>query len=192
MIRYTALIALLLPVLAFAGLKTVDASKPVGPGKADFSVQLPEDWLYDSSSNALTASHDGPDLNFISISILPHKKAFKDAKKVSTPKSAPEDLAEDYIAELQTGPNALRELVVVSNEPAELAGKAAFRVHVKYRAAESTGGAEMEAVAFGAALDNGVMLASYRAPSIHYFGRWIANFEAAEKSITLSAPPGKR
>jgi hypothetical protein len=189
MIRSAALTALLLPAIAFAGLKTVDASKPVGPGKAGFSAQLPEDWLYDSSSDALIASHDGADLNFISIAILPHKKAFKDAKKVSTPKSAPEDLAEDYIAELQAGPHALRELVVVSNEPAELAGRAAFRVHVRYRAAESSGGAQMEVVAFGTALESGVMLASYRAPSIHYFGRWIANFEAAAKSITLSAPP---
>jgi hypothetical protein len=189
MIRCAVLITFLLPALAFAGLKTVDASKPVGPGKADFSVQLPEDWLYDSSSNALTASHDGPGLNHISIAILPHKKVFRNAKKVSTPKSAPEDLAEDYIAELQAGSNALRELVVVSNEPAELAGKAAFRIHVKYRAAESSGGAQMEAIIFGTALESGVMLVSYRAPSIHYFERWIANFEATAKSITLSAPP---
>jgi hypothetical protein len=189
MIRYVVPITFLLPALAFAGLKTVDASKPVGPGKADFLVQFPQDWLYDSSSNALTASHDGPGLNHISIEILPFKKVFRDTKKVSTPKSAPEDLAEDYIAELQAGPHALRELVVVSNEPAELAGKAAFRIHFKYRAAESSGGAQMEAIVFGTALESGVMLASYRAPSIHYFERWIANFEATAKSITLSTPP---
>ena len=47
-------------------------------------------------------------LNEISVAIFPHKKAFEDAKKESTPKSAPEDLAEDYIAELQAGPTALR------------------------------------------------------------------------------------
>src|SRR3974390_1764983 len=181
MIRCATLIALLLPGIAFAGFKPVDPSKPVSPGKANFSVQLPEDWLYDSSSDALDASHDGLGLNHISIAIMPHKKVFKDTKKVSTPKSAPEDLAEDYIAELQAGPHAVHELAVISNEPAELAGRPAFRIHVKYRAAESTGGAQMEAVVFGTALENGVMVATYTAPSIHYFGRWIANFEAAEK-----------
>lgn len=189
MIRFAAILALLLPGLALAGWKTVEASKPVGPGKAQFSAQLPKDWLYDSSSNELTASHDGPGLNQISIAILPHKKAFKDIKKVSNAKSAPEDLAEDYIAELQAGPHAVRELVVVSNEPAELAGKPAFRVHLKYRTAESAGGAPMETVSFGATLESGVLLASFQAPSIHYFDTWIAQFEATAKSITLSRPP---
>jgi hypothetical protein len=189
MIQRAAILALLLPGLALAGWKPVEASKLVGPGKGDFSIQLPEDWLYDTSSNSLSASHDGPALNYISVAITSHKKAFKDAKKESTPKSSPEDLAEDYIAELQAGPNAMRDLVVVSNEPTELAGKPAFRVHLKYRAPESDGGAQMESVAIGTALDKGVMLATYQAPSIHYFQRWITKFDAAAQSITLSAPP---
>lgn len=189
MIQCAAILALLLPGLALAGWKPVEASKLVGPGKGDFSIQLPEDWLYDTSSNSLSASHDGPALNYISVAITPHKKAFKNAKKESTPKSSPEDLAEDYIAELQAGPNAMRDLVVVSSEPTELAGKPAFRVHLKYRAPESDGGAQMESVAIGTALDEGVMLATYQAPSIHYFQRWITKFDTAAQSITLPAPP---
>jgi hypothetical protein len=188
MIRHAAILALLLPGFAVAGWEPVEASKRVGPGKGEFSVQLPEDWLYDSSRHSLDASHDGTGLNRISVAITPHKKVFKNAKKESTPKSAPEDLAEDYIAELQTGPHAVRDLIVLSNEPAELAGKPAFRVHLKYRAPESTGAA-MEAVAIGTALDSGVMLATFEAPSIHYFERWIGRFDAAASSITLSPPP---
>lgn len=185
MSRFALIFAVLLPGLAFAGWKTVEASKPVGPAKAHFSVQLPEDWLYDTSSYGLTASRDGPGLNHILIVVLPHKEAFKDAKKRSTPQSAPEDLAEDYIAELSAGPNALRELVIVTNEPAELAGKPAFRVHFKYRAAD---GAPIEAVSIGTALDSGVMLASFQAPSIHYFETSVTQFEAAAKSVSLSQP----
>src|SRR5277367_2230885 len=152
MIRCAAILALLLPGLAVAGWDSVEASRRVGPGKGDFSIQLPENWLYDTSRHSLTASHDGVGLNCISIAIIPHKKVFKNTKKESTPKSSPEDLAENYIAELQAGPNAVRSLVVVSNEPAELAGKPAFRVHFKYRAQESAGGAQMESVAIGTAL----------------------------------------
>jgi len=189
MIRHAAILAILLPGLAVAGWESVEASKRVGPSKGDFSIQLPRDWLYDRSRHALDASHDGMGLNRISVAITPHKKAFQNAKKESTPKSAPEDLAESYIAELQTGPHAMRDLVVVSNEPAELAGKPAFRVHLKYRTPESTGGAAMESVAIGTALDSGVMLATFEAPSIHYFERWIGKFDAAANSITLSRPP---
>jgi hypothetical protein len=188
MIRRAAILALL-PGLAVAGWEPVEASKRVGPGKGDFSVQLPEAWLYDSSRHSLDASHDGVGLDRITVAITPHKKTFKNAKKESTPKSAPEDLAEDYIAELQTGPHPVHDLIVVSNEPAELAGKPAFRVHLKYRAPESTGGAAMESVAIGTALDSGVMLATFEAPSIHYFERWISKFDAAAGSITLSPPP---
>ena len=189
MMRRAAILAILLPGLAVAGWESVEASKRVGPGKAEFSVQLPEDWLFDSSRHSLDASHDGMGLNRISVAITPHKKAFKNAKKASTPKSAPEDLAEDYIAELQAGPEAVRDLVVVSNEPVELAGKPAFRVHLRYRASESTGGAAMESVTVGTALDSGVMLAIFEAPSIHYFERWISQFDAVANSITLSPPP---
>ena len=83
----------------------------------------------------------------------------------------------------------MRDLVVVSNEPAELAGRPAFRVHFKYRTPESGGGAQVESVAIGTALESGVMMATCQAPSIHYFERWIAQFDDAAKSITLSAPP---
>jgi hypothetical protein len=189
MIRCAAILTLLLPGLAVAGWESVDPSKRVGPGKGDFSVQLPESWLYDSSRHSLEASHDGIGLNRITVAITPHKKAFKNAKKESTSNSAPEDLAEDYIAALQAGPNAVRDLVVVSNEPAELAGKPAFRVRVRYRAPELTGGAAMESVAVGTALSSGVMLAIFEAPSIHYFERWISKFDTVASSITLSRPP---
>jgi hypothetical protein len=189
MIRRIATLALLLPSLAVAGWESAETSKRVGSGKGDFSLQLPESWLYDSSRHSLDASHDGVELDRITVAIASCKKTFKNAKKQCTPHSAPEDLAEDYIAELQAGPNAVRDLLVVSNEPAQLAGRPAFRVHVKYRAQESAGGAAMESVAIGTALDGGVMLATFEAPSIHYFERWIREFNAAADSITLSPPP---
>jgi hypothetical protein len=80
-------------------------------------------------------------------------------------------------------------LSVLSNEPAELAGKPAFRVHLRYRAQESAGGAVMESVSIGTALDDGIMLVTFEAPSIHYFGRWAHEFDAVAGSITLSPPP---
>jgi hypothetical protein len=188
MIRRLALLAILLPGFALSW-ELVDASKRVGPSKGDFSLQLPDDWLCDTSRHSLEASHDGPGLNHVSIAIPSHKAVFKNSKKVSTPASTPEDLAEDYIAEVQTGPTAVRSLEVLSNEPTELAGKPAFRVHLRYRAADTAGGAAMESVAIGTALKDGVLLARFEAPSIHYFERWVNQFDAAAKTLTLTPAP---
>lgn len=189
MTRIVALLALWLPCVALAGWKEAAEAKPVGPGNGGFSVQLPAGWLYETSSRSVSASRDGVAVDSIVVEITPHKKAFKDAKKVSNAQSPPEDLAEDYIAERQAGPHALRDLVVVSNEPVELAGKPAFRVHITYRAPDAAGGAPMEAVTFGTALDKGILLATYQAPAIHFFPRWLDAFEATAKSVSLAAPP---
>jgi hypothetical protein len=189
MIRSVLVLILWLPGLALAGWKPVDETKLNVSGKGTFSVQLPGGWLYESSSNLISASRDGTPLESITIEITPHKKAFKDAKKESNAKSAPEDLAEDFLAERQAGPKALRDLVVVSNEPAELAGKPAFRVHITYRAPESNGGAPMEAVTLGTALEKGILLATYQAPAIHFFARWLPDFNDIAKSVSLNGPP---
>lgn len=189
MIRRALLIFLLLPGLAAAGWEFADSSKRVGATDGSFSLQLPSGWLYETAPNGVRASHDGMELNVIVVTITPHDKVFKAAKKQSTANSTPEDLSENYIADLQAGANAVRELTVLSNEPAELAGKPAFRVHYQFRAPASAGGALMEAVTIGTALDKGVMLMSLRAPAIHYFKRWSDKYEEAVKSLTLEAPP---
>lgn len=188
MIRRLAILVIVFPTLAM-GWQTVEPSKRVGPSKGDFSLQLPDGWLYDTSRHTIEASHDGPGLNHVSVAIPSHKEVFKNTKQRSTPTSTPEDLAEHYLAEMQTGPNALRGLVVLTNEPAELVGRPAFRVHYKYRAPEASGGAVMESVAIGTALSGGVLLATFDAPSLHYFGRWVGAFDVASGSITLSPAP---
>jgi hypothetical protein len=188
MTRRFLMLAVLVPGLAFA-LKPVESAKPVSPGKGEFQAQLPPGWIYDTSRNAITAWHDGPLLNQIVVSIIPHKDAFKNAKRLSTPTTAPEDLAESYVANLQAGPAALHDVVVIASDPAELAGRPAFRVLLKYHAAEIESGAEMEICTLGVALDSGVMLATFRAPMIHFFERSLPDFEAAAKSIELIAPP---
>ena len=188
MMRRMLVLAVLAPALALAWNPTEDA-KPVSPGKGGFSVQFPLGWLCDTSSSSVVASHDGVMLNSITVSLTPHKNAFKAAKKPSSPTAAPEDLAESYVANLQAPGSTLRELVTLATEPAELAGRPAFRVHLKYRIPESQGGAEIEEVTVGTPLESGLMLATYRAPALHYFPRWLTEFEAAVKTIALVAPP---
>jgi len=188
MIRSLSLLALLVPGLALAW-KPVEAGKPVSPGKGVFAVQLPAGWLYDTSSNSVLASHDGTVLDQITILITPHAKAFKAAKKPSSPTALPEDLAESYVENLQADQGAVRDVTLLSTEPAELAGRPAFRVHLKFRAPDNQGGAVIEMTTLGTALESGLLLAVYRAPSIHYFERRLGEFDAAAKTITLVGAP---
>lgn len=182
-----ALFAILLPGLALAW-DSVEVNKRVGPSKGDFSIQLPADWLWDGSRHSIESSHDGPGLNHLSVAVISQKDMFKNTKKRLTPTTSPEDLAEDYIAEIQTGPQAMQNLTVLTNEPAELAGKPAFRLHLKYRV-PSVGNATMESVVVGTALAKDVLLATFEAPSLHYFERWADQVDEAVRSITLSPPP---
>ena len=191
MTRYLLALALLAPGLVLAWTPTEDG-KPVSPGHGGYSVQLPPGWLCDTSSSAVEASHDGPLLNSITVSVAPHKDVFKASKRISSATTSPEDLAESYVANLQAGPRALRDVVTLATEPAELAGRPAFRVHLKFRLPESRGGAEIEEVTVGTPLDSGLMLATYRAPAIHYFQRWLADFEGTVKTVALVAPAKAR
>jgi hypothetical protein len=187
MTRRVLLLAVLVPAVALA-FKPVESGKPIAPGNGVFAVQPPQGWLYDTSRSTITATRDGVSLDSIAVEIVPHKKAFKDAKKTSTPTTPPEDLAESYIADLQAGQGALHDVVVISTDPAELAGKPAFRVVLKFRAPESAGGAEIEMCTVGTALADGVMLAIFRAPAIHFFDAHVAEFDAAVKTIELLPP----
>ena len=191
MTRRLLMLAVLVPGLAFA-LKPVESAKPVSPSKGEFQAQLPPGWIYNTSRNAIVAWHDGPYLNEIMVSVMPHKDAFKFSKRPSSPTMSPEDLAENYVANLQGGPVGLHDVVVIASDPAELAGRPAFRVLLKYRAREAEGGAEMEICTLGVALDSGVMLATFRAPAIHFFERSLPEFEAAAKSIELIAAPPRK
>ena len=190
MIRRHLALAVLVPGLALAWAPT-EPNKLVSPGHGGYAVQFPAGWLCDTKSDSVIASHDGLLLNSITVSVTAHKDVFKAAKKPSSPSAAPEDLAESYVANLQSGPGAVQDVVLLGTEPAELVGRPAFRVHLKYRASPSQGSAEIEEVTLGTPLDSGLMLATYRAPAIHFFARWLGEFEAAIQSVVLVAPPPK-
>lgn len=182
--RLLATLLILLPTLALAWSPVV-TDTPASPKHGGFVVTLPEAWLYNTDGTGVFASHDGEDLDHIGIQVIPHKTIFKNIKKVASRDMPPEDLAENYLASLQANGNVI-ELVVISSEPAELAGQPAFRLHLTYRTPPAQGDAQMELTAVGTALSDGVLLATYRAPSIHFYGKWVGAFEAALKSLQLA------
>ena len=188
MIRSIILTAALVPALAFAW-KPVEEDRPVGPSGAPVAVRLPAGWAYDTTSSSVTASRDGPLLDAITLSLLPHKTAFKGAKKPSSPSAAPEDLAESYIANLQAERTSFEDVSVLATDPDELMGRPAFRVHLRYRLPAQQSGATMEEITVGAALDTGLLLATYRAPALHFFAAHLQEYEATLKTAAAPPPP---
>lgn len=186
--KLTTIAALLLiPATAFAW-KPVEPSMATSPKKGGFSVQLPAGWLYDTSGAGVLASRDGIFLEQISVRLVPHKDAFKQIKKTSAPDALPEDLAESYVANLQAPSplSTIQDVEVISTEPAELAGLPAFRLHLRYRLSEQISGAGMEEITVGAPLAGGLLLATYVAPSLHYFPKWQPTYEETLKTIAVS------
>lgn len=173
------------------------AWEPVQPGtaaamrKGGWSIQFPRGWIQDVAANAVTASRDGALLNAISLVLVPHKSAFAAAKRKSSEDALPEDLAESYVANLQAD-KTLTDVELVASDPAELAGRPAFRVRVRYRLPSMQGGARIEQVAVGTPTPQGLLLATYRAPAIHYFDKWLPSFDEALGSVAYAPPPEKK
>lgn len=184
--RFIALIAIfLVSSTASAGWKLVEPDTIATASSAGFSVRPPAGWVYDTGSKHVVAARNGMLLDGLRVALIPHKSAFKALKKSSTPDMLPEDLAEAYVAELQAA-GTYTDVKLVSIDPAELGGHPAFRVRLTYQLPASLGGASMVQVALGTALPDGVLLATFEAPQIHFFEESLPAAEEALRSVTLT------
>lgn len=175
---------LLVPVTALAWTM-VEPGVVAVPKKAAFTVQLPSGWLYDTAAGVVIASRDGALLNEIRVVLAPHDQVFKNIKKKSSADALPEDLAELYVESLHAN-KGVHDIEVLSTEPADLAGRPAFRVHIRYRIPEEMGGATFERVTVGTPLPAGLLLAYFEAPQLYQYPKWEPAFEESLKTITVA------
>lgn len=167
------------------GWKTAEPGVVAKASSAGFTVQLPSGWIYDTGARHVVAARNGPSLDSVRVVLIPHKNAFKALKKPSTPDALPEDLAESYVANIQAE-GFIGDVELLATDPAELAGRPAFRVHLLYRLPATLGGARMEQIAIGTALAQGLLLATYDAPRIHFFAQSLPAAEEALRTVTLT------
>ena len=186
--RYACALTLALVPLAAGGWEPVLAEHVSAPKKHAFTVQLPPGWLVDVGKQALMASRDGPSLGAIGVELFAHKDAFRGAKKQSRDGEPPEDLAEAYLAEVQS--SGVLNVEVVSKGPVQLAGRPAFRLQVRYRSPAEFG-VEFEEVALGTTAPEGFLVARYRAPRVHFFEKNLPDFEAVLPSLALTPAASK-
>lgn len=158
-----------------------------------YSIQFPAGWRYQKMAfgDECLATRDGPYLQAVYVDYRKHKKAFPGIKKDATPDMMPQELAEKLVADI-TASRGLQNMQVLSDEPAELAGLPAFRLHLAYRTAVDAGSVRYEEIVVGANSPQGIFVVHYRAPVLHYFTRDVVAYEQALASFTIAAPARRR
>lgn len=160
----------------------VDAPRVEAMDKA-YALDLPVGWIrqYTPEKN-LIASRDGIPLQAIAVVKRPLKTAFPKTKKEAREGMLASELAELEIAEMKARDEQSQALVVLENEPAVVSGRDGFRLKVSYR---TTRGLEIHEVVYGCVDKTGMYRLDYRAPKLHYFDRYIADFDNAVRTFTI-------
>jgi len=180
-------LVLLLAAGAAPGATSVAvAGKAFESRSGGYAIEFPAGWKYDSFGANCAASRDGFDLNALAVEIRKHKDAFKAIKRKSSEQSLPQDLAEDFVANMKAA-GGNEGVEVLEDAPAELGGKPAFRLHLRYRVPIDIGALDYEHIVVGAATSRGLVLVSYRAPSLHYFAAQRTAFDAALASFRFAS-----
>lgn len=148
-----------------------------------YQVTLPRGWYRYQSGDNLLLSKDGLDLQRILIQYHPHEEAFETLEKPSSATMLPSELAELTIAEIRAGQESgLPSMIVLGNEPMEIAGHGGFSLHLGYK---TDAGLRIEVLARGFVDEKGFYLLMYRAPKLHYFAHDRQAFESVTESFRI-------
>ena len=155
-----------------------------------YSIQFPTGWRYQKMAfgDECLATRDGPWLQAVYVDFRKHKKAFPGLKKDATPDMMPQELAEKLVADI-TQTRGLQNMQVLSDEPTELAGRPAFRLHLAYRTAVDAGSVRYEEYVVGANSPQGIFVVHYRAPVLNYFARDVGAYEKSLASFSIAELP---
>lgn len=175
------------PRLADAPASSPAKARAITPMQGEFAVTPPAGWLASEKSGAVTATLDGSLLNFMRVELRPHDVAFPASGRGSRTGSTPQQLAEQYIADLRAQP--IGGLTIIESVASgQLAGRPAFRVRFSYVPPVGSGTARIEQVTIGTAVSRGLLLAQLLAPQLHYFEKALPAFAASAQTIVLRPP----
>jgi hypothetical protein len=139
-----------------------------------FAIDAPVGWVrFTMNRDQLLITRDGSTIQFISVALRPHDKAFEKIKRKSDENLLPTELADLTVAELRTQP-ILQNIEIIDNQPRAVGGRPGFALHLQYRTER---GAPFDRVVYGAAFKDGVLFFTYNALHIYYFERDRAVFD---------------
>jgi hypothetical protein len=150
-----------------------------------YTVELPSGWmqLKGGEADRCIVSRDGMNLQVIEIVRTKPEEAFPGLKRGVPSGALPSELAELQIADMQTG-QGLANLSVVKNEPLAIAGTTGYSLLTQFK---SSRGLQYERIVVGFAEADGYYTLSYQAPTLHYFGRDRAAYDALLSSLRASS-----
>lgn len=192
-VRTAVLVAGLLLVAPALAWKLVADGQPFTHAATGYSIQYPAGWRFrkEAFGDETIATRDGPGLQVIYVDYRKHKKAFRAQGKDANADMLPQELAEKFVAEA-TAARSLQNMEVLADEPAELAGQPAFRLHLAYRTAVDAGSVRYQEILVGTNTPQGIFLVGYRGPVLHYFERDVPAFEQTLATFAVHPPAPRR
>ncbi|MGD8940072.1 MAG: hypothetical protein PVJ72_11875 [Gammaproteobacteria bacterium] len=163
------------------------------------SLNIPSGWmLYNNHDNNYTAiingrridqkvqrvviTRNGLNLDFIDILEFDGNNAFPSLEKSADTTALPSELAELLIAEQKTK-LGMDSIQIVKNEPVMIAGRKGFLVRLRFK---NKSGLQIEQLIYGFVMKDKFYTFKFRAPSLHYFGAGLPDFENLIASVTLN------
>jgi len=160
----------------------VETPELTGPTNA-FTIQAPVGWVHASAIRShIIITRDGPSLQRIMINRYPHKAAFARIGVVISENTLVTELNEYYVAAYKEGSYGL-EVNVLENMPAEIDGNDGFRLHLEYAGDR---GLMFDTIVYGFLDERWFYHIIYQAPRLHYFEKYLPEFEKVVKSFALA------
>jgi hypothetical protein len=194
----TALMALFILLLtSCAQLPWVKIDKETRLVSNDnFKVMLPVGWMHAAyltgysvvrekvyvpiAVNRVSLTRDGFSLEEMNFIRFDAKDALPNLQRAYTANMLPSEAAELLVADLKK--SGLESLTVHKNEPATIAGKAGFKLHISRKNAR---GLRVDRLIYGFGYKSGFYVLSYEAPGLHYFPTYQGAFIEALNSFRL-------
>ena len=149
-------------------------------GPRGCALEVPADWTVFQTGEAVLLTRDGPPVQ--QIAVLYFDEFHKSQRKVD-PAAAPAELAELFVAEWKSLPNA-GEVTVLENSPARVAGRDGFRLRFRNNLHQQRLPID-EYLVHGVAHGTGLYVISYGAWAGHAFERDLSACESVVESFEL-------
>jgi len=160
----------------------VETPELTGPTNA-FTIQAPVGWVHASAIRShIIITRDGPSLQRIMINRYPHIAVFAKIGVVISESTLVTELAEYYVAAYKEGAYGY-EVNVLENMPADIDGNDGFRLHLEFAGDR---GLMFDSIVYGFADERYFYHIIYQAPRLHYFAKYLPDFEKVVQSFSLA------
>ena len=175
---WLVLLLMVLSLMACAPWKPA----PQKLGMATWAVEIPEGWMRLRTPDYEMLSKDGPYLHYVLIQERLVGQAFHFTHRKLDPFMLPHEAAQVVVDNLSADPK-IRNFRLHTNAPASMDQNMGFRLVYSYT---DTQGVEVQAVYYGAIIDQRFFSLRYAAAKRHYFAKYLDTFEQIHRSLRLA------